>query len=174
MTGTENAERDGAIAFARCGGALRPRDAEAADGRALSESSQLVHRDTAVCEAHEAHDEVLTLEAMLELGTARALGDPDQRAGRHRLSTGTTQSEHGSYLDDGGPRDGEAEDRRCQRRAARRPQLHDGRARMGRTGARGPRADGAEMHEAFSRAQLPHPVGGEAQAVVIRAGRASA
>ena len=63
----ENEAEDGGMACVRCGRALRPRDAEAADGLALSESANLVHRDESVCRAAAAEDELLTLEAMLEL-----------------------------------------------------------------------------------------------------------
>ena len=52
---------------ARCGRTLRPRDAEAADGLALSESANLVHRNDAVCAAGEAEDRLETLDAMVEL-----------------------------------------------------------------------------------------------------------
>ena len=51
----------------RCGGELRPRDAEAADNAPLSESDRLVHRDERVCEAYEAQMSRDIIEAMFEL-----------------------------------------------------------------------------------------------------------
>ncbi len=58
---------DSAMACARCGRGLRPRDSEAADGLLLSESANVVHRDESVCAAAEAEDRLLTPEAMIEL-----------------------------------------------------------------------------------------------------------
>ena len=57
---------DSGIRCRRCGKELRPADAEAADGRALSESDRLVHREGTGCATRRPVDSE-TLETMLDL-----------------------------------------------------------------------------------------------------------
>ena len=89
---------DSGIRCRRCGKELKPADAEAADGRALSESDRLVHQEGTGCATRRPVDSE-TLETMLDLerdGLFEVRFDENARGDRRRRTQRSPRTSRGS------------------------------------------------------------------------------